>query len=245
MWPSATDPAAPALDLSVLAQRREEAWRSLGLLHERVVSRLIPGTVPWPTSALGKMRVIHRDADVLLVTEGLSDPYDPRLHPTPPEAPLDYELCLSIGKGDPSATSDESLAGSIWPQLMYALADALVEDWVDLRGLLEKFTAITFQAPIGRGFGHGFERDGLVGYLLGMPLDGTDFDRQLYMNGFYAGLPVRYAGAAVGILPARVLRPDELSWAIAQGNEGGVLLARELIARGAGCRNDARMVAVR
>lgn len=42
-----------------------------------------------------------------------------------------------------------------------------------------------------------------------MPWDGDDFDRQLYLNNFYAGLPVAYAGAAIGIFPVKVLRPSE------------------------------------
>lgn len=224
---------------SILERRREAAFASLGALNEGVVSRLVPGRVPWPSSALGRMRIVRRAHDVLLVTDGLSEPYDPTMHPKPPEAPLDFELCLAIAESDPAAASDGAVATSIWPQLLYALADVLVEDWVDVRGLLGKFTAITFQAPIGVGFGHGLEKDGLVGYLLGMPLDGEDFGRQLYLNGYYAGLPVPYAGAGIGIFPVKVLRPSELAWAIAQGNEGGVRLARAFFDRGDGCRNDA------
>jgi hypothetical protein len=238
-------PKGPQLDLSVLAQRREAAWRSLGTLNDQVVSRLVPGSGPWPTSALGKMRLIRRDDDTLLVTDGLSDPYDPKLHPKPPQGPLDFELCFSISRGDPFAGSDEALADSPWPKMMYAVADAVVERWIDIRGMLKKFGAITFQAPIGTGFGHGYEKDGLVGYLLGMPLDGTDFERQLYLNNFYAGLPVPYSQAGVGIFPVKVLRPSELAWAIRQGNQGGMLLAQEFIARSEGCRNDSRLPALR
>src|SRR5262249_10692463 len=162
----------------------------LGTVGPNVVSRLVPGAVPWPTSALGKFRHIRRGTDEILITDGLSDPYDPRLHATPPSAPCDFELCLSIANDHPSAASEESFASSIWPKLLYPLADAIVEDWIDIRSLLQKFGAITIQGAIGRGFGHGFEKEGLVGYLLGMPLDGDNFDRQLYINGFYEGLPV-------------------------------------------------------
>lgn len=97
---------------------------------------------------------------------------------------------------------------------------------------------------MGRGFGQGYEREGLVGYLLGMPLDGDDFDRQLYLNDFYAGLPLPCDGVVLGIFPVKVLRPSELNWAISRGNEGGMALARELIARGDGCSNDSRLPAL-
>ena len=229
----------PGLELGLLARRREEAWAALGVYEpEQVISRLVPGPVAWPSSALGKMRVIHREAEVLLVTDGLSDPYDARLHSKPPASPRDFELCLALASTDPSTERDEALASGPWPKLLYALADMLVEEWTDVRSLLEKFGAITCQAPIGRGFGQGFEKDGMVGYLLGMPLSGADFDRQIYIHRFYQGLPVPYADAAVGIFPVKVLRPSELAWAIAQGNDGGMMLARELIARGDACRND-------
>jgi hypothetical protein len=234
-------PLKPALDLTVLAERREAVWRQLGSVADPVVSRLVPGAVPWPSSALGKLRLIRRPGDALLVTDGLSDPYDPELHPSPPTGPLDFELCLAVESGDPSASSDEAIAAGPWPKLLYALADVLVEEWTDIRSVLRKFGAITFQAPIGRGFGQGLEKEGLAGYLLGMPLDGGNFDRQLYLNNFYAGLPVPYCEAAIGVFPVKVLRPSELEWAIAAGNEGGMLLAREFIARGEGCRNNSRL----
>ena len=229
------------LDVTILEERREAAFRALGMVGPHVVSRLVPGAVPWPTSALGKFRHIRRGADEMLITDGLSDPYDPQLHATPPSGPCDFELCLSVRNDHPSTASEETFARSIWPKLLYPLADAIVEDWIDVRGLLEKFGAITIQGAIGRGFGHDFEKEGLVGYLLGMPLDGDNFDRQLYINGFYEGLPVPYSGAAIGIFPVKVLKPTELAWAMSRGNDGAMLLAREFIERGEGCRNDDRL----
>jgi hypothetical protein len=235
------DKEQPELDLSVLAERREKAWAALGSFRkDHVMSRLMPGltAVAWPTSVLGKMRVIRREREVLLVTEGLSDPYDPRLHAKPPEFPLDFELSLWIDQGDPSAASDDAVGDGPWPKVLYALADMLVEERTNLRGMLERFGAITCQAPIGHGFGQGFEKDGLVSYLLGMPLVGSDFDRQLFIHKFYQGLPVPYADASLGVFQVKVLRPSELAWSIAQGNEGPMMLAREFIARGDSCSND-------
>ncbi|MBP9113846.1 MAG: hypothetical protein KBF88_13625 [Polyangiaceae bacterium] len=227
--------------LTLLDKRREAAFRSLGTLSPHVISRLVPGAVPWPNSALGKFRHIRRETDEILITDGLSDPYDSELHAAPPSGPCDFELCLPVASDHPSASDEENFASSIWPKLLYPLADAIVEDWIDVRGLLEKFGAITLQAAIGRGFGHGFEKEGLVGYLLGMPLDGDNFDRQRYVNGFYEGLPVPYSNAAIGIFPVKVLKPTELAWAMAQGNDGAMLLAREFVRREKGCRNDDRL----
>jgi hypothetical protein len=227
-----------SMNISVLQARREMIWSALGHVTPEVLSRLVPGSVPWPTSMLGKMRTIVRPRDLLLVTEGLSDPYEPELHPKPPAGPLDFELCLPIDLDDPSAASDVALADGPWPKLLYALADLLVEEWIDLRGPLARHGAITCQAPIGRGFGHGLEEDGVVGYLIGMPFDGSrDFDKGFFFNDFYAGLPVPYSHAAIGLLTVKVLRPGELAWALARGDDGARKLAEEFIVRGDAHRN--------
>lgn len=229
-------PRIPGLE--VLAQRRQAVFSRLGAYDEtHVVSRVMPGRAAWPNSVLGRMAIVRRAHDVLLFTDGLSEPYDPELWPTPPAVPLDYELCFSIGEKDPAFASNEALASSVWPQLLYAVADVSSADWVDVRGLLSKFTAITLQGIIGTGFGHGLERGGAVAFLAGMPLDGGDFDRQLYLNGYYAGLPVEYSGGACGLFPLKVLTPSELDWAVANGNDGGKRLADAFLAAGHGSTN--------
>jgi len=132
-------------------------------MNNSVVSRIIPGRTPWPNSMLGRMRIVHRKGDTLLLTDGLSDPWDPEIHRDPSQAALNFEFCFSIS----STKVDGSVASGPWPKLLYALTDAVVEDQLDICGLLAKFKAITFHAPIGHGFGHGFEENGLVGTFLG------------------------------------------------------------------------------
>jgi hypothetical protein len=73
-------------DADVLEERREHVWSQLGVLHEDVVARLMPGIaresgepVFWPDSALGKLRLIRRPHDYLMTTCGLSNFYDPEL----------------------------------------------------------------------------------------------------------------------------------------------------------------------
>jgi hypothetical protein len=222
--------------LELLADRRKGIWDYLGTAnHDNVISRLIPGRIPWPASMLGRMIVIRRPQSVLLVTDGLSDPYDPELHDNAREGPLDFELCMSIDRNDPAAQDDDALADSIWPKLLYALADVIVEEWYDVRGLLTQHTAITIRAVCG--IEHPLVENHISQYLLGMPLDGDDFDRQIYANNHYAGLPVPYSGAAIGVLPVVALYPSELAWAVERGNSGALELAREFVAANRGCRN--------
>jgi hypothetical protein len=223
--------------LDLLAERRMDVWRYLGTPSDgNVISRLVPGRVAWPASTIGRMIVIRRPQSVLLVTDGLSDPYDPELHDKPPPGPLDFELCMSIDRNDPGVRDDRDLAESIWPQLLYALADVMVEEWYDVRGLLTQHTAITIRAVCG--IDHPLvDENHISQYLLGMPLDGDDFGRQIHASGHYADLPVPYADAALCVVPVVALHPSELAWAVERGNTGALELAREFIAANRGCRN--------
>jgi hypothetical protein len=220
--------------LATLEARRAGHLRQLGALSEEVVSRLSPlGGSVWPASALGRMRVVRRGAGRLLVTDGLSAPYDPGLHPNPPPGPLDFELALEVSERDPAAASDAALGASHHPPLLYALTDWLVPEWFDLRGGLTKFRALTLAAPPTTPEARALADDsGLVGFLVGQPLVGDDLDLHPYLNGCYLGGGTPYDHASVGYFPVKPLTPDEYAWAKAQGNEGGVLLAQKFLVRG-------------
>ncbi len=219
----------------ILEDRRVAAYRHLGEVHEDVVSRLIPSGLAWPDSPLGKMRLIRRDGGVLIATSGLSNFYDPQLHAEHRPGPLDYELCLDIRLDDPRAATNKGLARSWLPSLLYPLADIVAADWVDLRGALEKFRAVTLAAPPATKEAEALAGDdGLVGYLVGLPVGGTNIDLHFYINGFYRGLGRGLDECAVGIFPVKPLTPDEYRFAKELGNVGGVELAERFLKRGDG-----------
>jgi len=217
-----------------LAQRRAAFLARLGTVSEQVVSRQHPlGGEAWPASVLGRMRIVRRPETRLLVTDGLSSPFDPELHPHPPPGPLDFELAVDVPSDDPCGQSDAALAQSWLPSLLYALTDWIVPEYLDLRGLLEDFRAVTLAAPATTGAARALAGpDGLVGVLIGLPLVGQDLDRHPYLNGYYQGSGTPYADAALGFFPVKPLTPDEYAWAKAQGDRGGVLLAQKFMARG-------------
>ena len=131
-------------EAQILEDRRRSAYASLGEVDDNVVSRLVPSGACWPDSPLGKMLLIRREGGVLIATSGLSNFYDPKLHPRLPPAPLDYELCLDIRHDDPRTASDAGLARSWLPSLLYPLADLVSAEWIDVRGMLGQFRAITW-----------------------------------------------------------------------------------------------------
>jgi hypothetical protein len=218
---------------AILEQRRARYLERLGDVSDHVVSRVHPlGGSLWPASALGRMRIVRRERSRLVATDGLSCPFDAGLHPAPPPGPLDFELCIDVHDLDPRAVSDESLATSWFPSLLYSLTDWIVPEWFDLRGALRTFRAVTLSAPAttdeSRRLADG---DGHVGFLVGLPLAGRDLDLHPYLSDYYDGTDEPYAGAALGYFPVKPLTPDEYAWAKARGDEGGVLLAQKFLDR--------------
>lgn len=215
----------------LLEERRMAFFKCFGPVSEQVVSRLaIPiGGSPWPASPLGRMRIIHRELTRILVTDGLSSLYDPEVHPKPPRFPLDFELAIEVWNEDPATRSDRALAESWFPPLLYGLADWMVRDNFDLRGILSKFRAVTVGVrPTTPEAATLADPSGWVRLLIGMPLVGKDLNKHPYSHDYY--LP--FAKAALGLFPVKPLTPDEYRWAESRGNEGGVLLAEKFLARG-------------
>lgn len=216
-----------------LEGRRADVLGKLGVLAGDVVSRLHPlGGHAWPASMLGRMRIVVRKRGRLLATDGLSDPFDPALHASLPIEPLGYELCLDVIDRDPNVTSDAAFAESVYPRMLYALADWLVAERVDLPSLLARFRAVTVTAVAPAGTPAALVgADGLVGFLVGLPLVGASIDAHVYVAGHYDGVPGVPDDLPLGYFPVKPLTTDELAWAKSRGNTGAVELAERFLAR--------------
>src|SRR5262249_17460153 len=149
--------------------------------------------------------------------------------------PLDYELCLDIRRDDPSTATLGALARSWLPNLLYPLADIVTADWTDLRGALKQWRAVTIAAPPLTDEASALAGDdGLVGYLVGLPVTGDNIDLHFYINDFYRDLGRGFDECAIGIFPVKPLLPDEYQFAKQLGTEGGVRLAERFLTRGDG-----------
>ncbi len=221
--------------VEVLEKRRTDVFGRLGNLQPEVASRLAPIPGPWPASPLGRIRIVSCEKTSLLITDGLSDPYDSNLHPKPPPTPLDYELCVEVLNTDPEAVNSEALARSVYVKLLYALADWMVPEWFDLRGRLQQFHAITVPAnvppPLSERLGY---RDTTIGALIGIPIRGRNLDQQLFLHDFYQDAGTSYEHGAIGVFTVKPLHRDEYEHAVGLGNQGGVDLAERLLDSGEG-----------
>jgi hypothetical protein len=220
----------------ILAERRALALSKLGGVSNNVIAELgLPAAKPWPSYGSGRLRMVARERGVLLMTDGLSEPFDPELHRSMPPFPIDYEIGLEVAKSDRATASEESLARSWHTSLLFAFAERVIATFVeiDVRGMLEKFRVITFPITPPTAEAEALANDdGLVGLLLGLPLVGSDIDLHWYLNDYWSGLDVPHSDAALGFFPVKPLLPDEYAWAVKEGNDGGVKLALKFMERG-------------
>lgn len=177
---------------------------SLGQLEERplVAARgSLPHELhPWPALAVGRIRLVRRQFTALLVTDGLSDPWDPALHAAVPTFRFGCELALEVPLPPGGAFPAWASALLLW------VADWLVEKRFDLRARLRTHTCLTLGALPQAGLEAWRASNGLHGLLLGLPFVGDTL-------GAHAVL-ARTQPEAVWLVPMKLLHPLEYAWAL-------------------------------
>lgn len=211
-----------------LEAARARGLAKFGQLSDRVVARLpmpLPGP-PWPSLAMGRLKIVRRANAVLVVTDGLSDEWDRSLHSDSPTWTFEIEIGVEVPLEMLKDTSDDGIARSWIPQLMWRLVDAFVPDRLDVKGLLKKFETVTFELDPIAGLERVATPRKTFGVLLGVPLVGSAV-------GSEAVLVPRGETDTIWLIGAKVLTPDEFEYALAvQGGEHGVELGNAFIARG-------------
>jgi hypothetical protein len=183
---------------------RREAWKSLGTLDELAVApRAICYEWPGHRQDWG---IIHREAErLLLVSEGLSDPFIARLEPS---VGFGLELALETERTElPLDSIEES-----WPYMLLARVAREVVAHEDVR---ERAKAGLFSVKVsGKGMpGPLVTREGHVGVLLG--LESRTLPRH-FSTPF----------GDVRLVTVKALLPLELEYVVKRGEEGLAELAR-------------------
>jgi hypothetical protein len=178
-------------------------------------------TGSWPNGS-ARLSIVRGAGTVTLLTDGLSDPWSVQVFGPMNGDPLGYELALRVPR-DPEATGplgrrieDAFLSGG-WPAtLLFALADWLVHERVDLRRGLQRFGCLTLACrPVPELEGL-VAQNGFLGLLAGMPLIGSDIDAHVYVSA--------PGTEKIGFFPVKLLLREEYEWALSRGDTG----AREL-----------------
>lgn len=205
----ARDPL-PSPDNS-LAPARAGTLAKIGQLDERTITRGQPARtgvganvelVPWPGLAVGRLRIVRRPQTLLVVTDGLSDPWDPGLHPNPPAFRFGLELAIEVMR-----TADDNAPIPPWiAPLLFGISSWLINQRFDLRARLRTHSCMTLGALPVTGLEAWRAKNGLHGLLLGIPFVGETL-------GGHAVL-ARDRGEAVWLLPMKLLHPAEYAWAL-------------------------------
>lgn len=198
---------------------REQKLGRLGTLSPDLISRVVPITMrngretrsfAWPATTLPRLRLVRRPESVLLVTDGLSDPWDPTLHQTPvPGLSLGFEAALEVPLHALDAPSDEAIAASWMPQVLWAATDWMVAERFDLKGTLCKFGVLTLATPPVVGLERLVASNGAMGVLAGLPFAGDVLESQVVL-----APGVEDPRDPVWLLPLKLLTADEYAWAM-------------------------------
>jgi len=202
------EPMPPPMD-NGLALARAAALAKLGHLDERAMHRqaaVRTGAVPlelapWPSTPIGRVKLVRRQGTSLVVTDGLSDPWDPSLHASPPPFRFACELAIEV----PSIDDASPPASWVAPLLLW-VSNWLVEQRFDLRARMRAHTCLTLGALPIPGLESWKAPNGLHGLLLGLPFAGDQI-------GAHAVL-AREGNDTVWLVPMKLLHPNEYAWAL-------------------------------
>ncbi len=198
-----------------LAEQRLRTLKKLGALSERVLSRASPirpterglEIFLWPGHALGEIALVRRSESVVLATSGISDPWDPTLHPDPPGFTFGFEFALEVPLARIDDAREEAIAESWMPTFLWALSDWIVAERIDVKARLVHHGCLTLTALPVAGLEHLRASNGFHGVLLGIPYVGDTL-------GVEAVLARHDDGDDVWLLPIKLLTPDEYEWAM-------------------------------
>lgn len=172
--------------------------------------------------------MIRREQSVLFVTDGLSSRWNPELHADAPEWTFGFEAAVEVplhafGRN----VSEDALAASWAPTLLWAATDWLVVEKADLRSQIEHFQVITSATPPVAGLEHLVASNGFMGVMVGLPIAGNSLGARAHSS--IAPNPAR-ADGATWLLPFKLLTASEYEWVMGvQDSSRAMELALEFL----------------
>jgi hypothetical protein len=212
---------------------REESLRRFGEVMDGVLARVRPiviadTTYPWPANLIGAQRLVRTEDSVLLVTDGLSNPWDPSLHADVPDWTFGFELAVEIPLSAFKDTSDEAIAASWAPLVLWAATDWVVAERTDILGRLGQYEVCTHAIPPIVGLEHLVANTGFMGGLIGIPFVGDTFGASVGH-----GHDPYHPGVMTCLLTLKLLTADEYEWSMGvRDSSRAVALAELFLERG-------------
>src|SRR5271156_4547908 len=159
-----------------LRAAREKTLAKLGTVSKNVIGRDPnkyiakygdPRKFFWPSSVTGTIRLVWRENSVMLVTDGISDPWDKELHPAAPPGTFDYELAVEAPNHAFASLTEAAVFSSWMSGVLITTTDWMIAERVDLVGRLIKFDCATVTAPPIEGLESLLCPDGTLRGLIG------------------------------------------------------------------------------
>ncbi|RKH87788.1 hypothetical protein D7Y21_17605 [Corallococcus sp. AB045] len=187
---------------------RRSVWRGLGTMSDDLYIPPVVGG-PWPGERQNWIAVRRPDGGMLIVTDGLSDPFNDILdRPT-----AGFGLELAIETPEP--------LGEVWKSWPVHLLERVAYEVAEFEKLRVRLANGTLSMEVdGVGMPETLvTSEGRVAVLIGMETD---------------SLPSRFTlpGGEVRLLTVKVLMPAELKWLLQQGTGTGAELIRRFTAAG-------------
>jgi hypothetical protein len=216
-----------------LAAKRRATLSRIGDVSPDVLSRLLP-IVPtaggprmraWPSSVLGKLLIVRRERTVLVLTDGLSDPFDPEMHPDA-VGTFGFEMAVEVPTAALGDASDQAIASSWIPALLWAATDWMMMEHVDVKGRLIDNDCLTHAILPVVGLERFIARNGVMGGLLGIPFVGDSLCAQAVL-----APEANNPADAIWLLPIKLLTVDEYEWAMGVSDNARVRTLAEAFLR--------------
>ena len=197
-----------------LEKKREATLALIGEVSEHVLSRAVPGMIEsslcsWPANILGKQKVVRRAHSILVVTDGISNPWDSSIHDDVPDWTFGFELAIETPLASLEDQTEAGISRSWLPQLLWAVSDWVVEERHDLKGRLLQFGCSTLAAPPVTGLEKLVATNGFIGLLAGLPYVGDELESQAALAPEPGDPEDR-----IWLLPLKLLSSDEYDWVL-------------------------------
>jgi hypothetical protein len=228
-----------------MQQEREASLRRFGHLSDSVLSRLRPILIgdaiyAWPSNAIGPLRLVRREHSVLLVTDGLSNPWDPSLHDDVPDWTFGFELAVELPLSTFDDASDAAIAVSWAPLLLWSATDWVVAERADLMSRVANSDLITHALPPVGGLEHLVASNGFMGGIIGIPIVGNVIGTSVS----HCSDP-HVPGEKTSLLTLKLLTAAEYDWALGTPDASRVrVLVERFLASGVGHLSDPHRASV-
>lgn len=197
-------------------EARDEYWKTIGKIDEDVIAHVMSpefmGAPAWPTTRQA-YKIIRTDKTVIIASDGLSDPFTDC---------AEHEVNMN-GFGSEVYIESSELVGASFDEIAKSWQFEAIEIWArnvanygGINFSVEKYGVFSTELPVGGIPEDWVSPSGNVGLLVNVKPKDNAIE--------ITDMPL----APIKIIPLTIIRPDELAFIVAGGQDGRDSLALQL-----------------